>query len=111
MRVRRRKRISEIAGQVDSTVAQLLVHAPDSIAFVDESYWNLVGNLEDARLIASSVEEGKSRPQMWTLTRGKGRVFVSLPGHYTWTFDDPLFRLVLLRGICWAARQPIERLS
>jgi len=23
---------------------------------------------------------------------------VSVPGHYTGTFDDPLFRLLLLRG-------------
>jgi putative heme-binding domain-containing protein len=79
--------------------------------FVDESYWNLVGNLDGAQLIASSVEDGEPRPQMWARTIGKGRVFVSLPGHYTWTFDDPLFRVLLLRGICWAGGQPIDRLS
>ena len=41
---------------------------------------------------------------------GGGRVFVSIPGHYNWTFDDPLFRVLALRGICWAARQPMDRL-
>ena len=42
---------------------------------------------------------------------GKGRLFFSIPGHYTWTFDDPLHRLLLLREICWSARQPEDRLS
>ena len=32
-------------------------------------------------------------------------------GHYTWTFDDPLFRLLVLRGICWTARDHVDRLS
>jgi type 1 glutamine amidotransferase len=38
-------------------------------------------------------------------------VFVSIPGHYSWTFDDPLFRVLLLRGICWSAKQPVDRLN
>jgi type 1 glutamine amidotransferase len=42
----------------------------------------------------------------------KGRVFGCIPGHYTWTFDDPFFRLLVLRGICWSARQDdVDRLS
>jgi hypothetical protein len=40
---------------------------------------------------------------------GKGRVFVSIPGHYSWSFDDPLFRLLLLRGIAWTARESVDR--
>ena len=31
-----------------------------------------------------------------------GHVFASIPGHYTWTLDDQLFRILLLRGIAWA---------
>ena len=42
---------------------------------------------------------------------GKGRVFVSIPGHYSWTFDDPLFRVLLLRGIAWAAKEPVDRFN
>ena len=79
--------------------------------FVDESYWNLVGSLEDSQLVASNIEEGEPRPLMWTRRPGAGRVFVSILGHFSWTFDDPLFRLMLLRGICWAGHQPINRLS
>ncbi|HAB16930.1 MAG TPA: hypothetical protein DCE44_10820, partial [Verrucomicrobiales bacterium] len=45
-------------------------------------------------------------PVFWTFepTDSKGRVFVSIFGHYMWTFDDPYFRLLLLRGIAWAGR-------
>jgi len=80
-------------------------------SLLDESYWNLVGDLDRSLLIASVVEDGEPRPQMWALTKGKGRVFVSIPGHYSWTFDDPLFRLLLLRGIYWAGNQSLDRLS
>jgi type 1 glutamine amidotransferase len=39
----------------------------------------------------------------WAHPHGRGRVFGCVPGHYTWTFDDPYFRLLLLRGMAWAA--------
>ena len=38
-------------------------------------------------------------------------VVVSIPGHFAWTFDDPLFRVLLLRGIAWAAREPVDRFN
>ena len=82
-----------------------------ALHLVDESYWNLAGDPGEITLLASGVEEGELRPLFWTREQGKGRVFVSIPGHYTWTFDDPLFRLLLLRGICWAGGQPMDRLS
>jgi type 1 glutamine amidotransferase len=79
--------------------------------FVDETYWNLVGDESRIELLATAVEGGEPRPQMWVREHGRGRVFVCIPGHYTWTFDDPLFRLLLLRGIAWAAREPVDRFS
>jgi hypothetical protein len=81
------------------------------VKLIDESYWALLGNLSGAQVVASGIEEGQPRPLMWTRTRNGGRVFVSIPGHYTWTFDDPIFRLLLLRGICWAGKQPVDRLG
>ena len=63
------------------------------------------------------AEEDKPRPILWAYHKGQGeqanggRVFVSIMGHYTWTFDDPLFRLLVLRGICWTAREEADRLS
>jgi type 1 glutamine amidotransferase len=63
------------------------------------------------RVIGRGVEDGQPWPQLWVGEPGRGRVFVSIPGHYAWTFDDPLFRLLVLRGIAWSARQPVDRLN
>jgi len=82
-----------------------------SVDFKDESYWNLIGDPTRIQVVATGVEDGEARPLMWTRTQGKGRIYVNILGHYTWTFDDPFFRILLLRGICWTAGQPIERLS
>ncbi|HYF37079.1 MAG TPA: ThuA domain-containing protein, partial [Prosthecobacter sp.] len=85
----------------------------DEFRIPDESYWHLTGDLAaaQAEILASSVEEGGPRPQMWTREVGAGRVFVSVPGHYTWTYDDPLYRILILRGLMWTARQPMDRLA
>jgi putative heme-binding domain-containing protein len=81
----------------------------DRVKLVDESYWKLVGDLTGSSLLGTSIEDGSPTPQMWAHDRGKGRVFVSIPGHYSWSFDDPLFRVLLLRGIAWTAREPVDR--
>jgi putative heme-binding domain-containing protein len=83
----------------------------EKLALTDETYWKMVGDLPADRILGTAVEDGKPQPQMWSLERGRGRVFVSIPGHYSWTFDDPLFRLLLLRGIAWAAKEPVDRFN
>ncbi len=85
---------------------------PANIQWLDEPYWPPtppVGG-EQIAVLAGSREEtepGKGdvslQPQFWAYQQGKGRVFGCVPGHYTWTFDDPYFRLLLLRGMAWAA--------
>jgi type 1 glutamine amidotransferase len=77
----------------------------------DETYWAMVGSLDKKHVLGSAVEEKAARPQMWSLERGRGRVFVSIPGHYSWTFDDPLFRILLLRAIAWSAKEPVDRFN
>lgn len=83
----------------------------DKLHLVDESYWMLTGELPKDRVIATAVEDKEPRPLFWSLEHGKGRVFVSIPGHYSWTFDDPLFRVVLLRGIAWTAHESVDRFN
>jgi len=83
----------------------------DQVHFHDESYWNLLGDPKQIRLLGSGIEEGLAQPLFWTATNGKGRVFVSIPGHFAWTFDDPLFRTLLLRGIAWSAGEPVDRFN
>ena len=83
----------------------------DKLTLVDETYWKMAGELPLNRLLGTAIEEGQPQPQLWSLEKGKGRVFVSIPGHYSWTFDDPLFRLLLLRGIAWTAKEPVDRFN
>ncbi len=83
----------------------------DQVHFHDESYWRLAGDPKRLTLLATGKEGGKDWPLFWALEPSKGRVFVSIPGHYAWTFDDPLFRVLLLRGIAWSAREPVDRFN
>lgn len=83
----------------------------DKLKMVDESYWKMTGELPKERVIAWGQEDGEPQPLFWSLEHGKGRVFVSIPGHYSWSFDDPLFRVLLLRGLAWTAREPVDRFN
>ncbi|MHC4570198.1 MAG: ThuA domain-containing protein [Planctomycetota bacterium] len=81
-----------------------------TIQFIDEAYWPFRGDRDKIKVLATSDEtinkgatETKPEPMFWTYQRGKGRVFGCVLGHYTWTFDDPYFRALLLRGMAWAA--------
>jgi putative heme-binding domain-containing protein len=82
-----------------------------SLDLTDETYWKMVGTLPPERLLASAIEEGQPQPQLWSVEHGNGRVFVSIPGHYSWTFDDPAFRVLLLRAIAWTAHEPVDRFN
>jgi type 1 glutamine amidotransferase len=83
----------------------------DKIHFRDESYWQPVGDPRRISLLATGVEDGQPQPLFWTREHGKGRVFVSILGHFSWTFDDPLFRLLLLRGIAWSTGESVDRFN
>jgi HEAT repeat protein/type 1 glutamine amidotransferase len=82
---------------------------PDRLHFEDETYWPLVGDASRVTVLATAEEPAPEtgrlapQPMFWTHTVGKGRVFSSILGHYSWTFDDPYFRLLVLRGMAWAA--------
>ena len=105
---------------------------PKQLYFLDEAYWPLYGDRSKVTTIATSKETDrnfalrhkdgkldfsnmdaiqqkwpeeptKDEPIFWTYEYGKGRVFGSILGHYSWTFDDPYFRALLLRGMSWAA--------
>lgn len=84
----------------------------ERVHFHDESYWNLVGDSDRINLLAAGVEEDKRQPLFWTFEpEVGGRVFVSIPGHFAWTFDDPMFRILLLRGIAWTANEHVDRFN
>jgi putative heme-binding domain-containing protein len=83
----------------------------DTLTLLDETYWNLVGSLPPNSALATAIEVNAQQPQLWSLEHGRGRLFVSIPGHYSWTFDDPLFRVLLLRAIAWTAHEPVDRFN
>jgi len=76
---------------------------------LDEPYWPMIGDTNRIEVLATADLEGEARPLVWTFERGKGRVFASIIGHYDWSFNDPLFRILALRGIAWAAGEPAGR--
>lgn len=83
---------------------------PETIDLIDEPYWPPKGDLSKVTVLATSDEsipKGSDnvspQPMFWTARHGKGRIFACVPGHFTWTFDDPYFRILLLRGMAWAA--------
>jgi type 1 glutamine amidotransferase len=83
---------------------------PGTIDFVDEPYWPPRGDLSKVRVLAASEERIQKdadptapQPMFWTHQHGEGRVFACVLGHFNWTFDDPYFRILLLRGMAWAA--------
>ncbi len=85
---------------------------PRTLLLKDETYWPPTPPLDASRVtvLATSLEDvggkdGSKQPQplFWTYNVGHGRVFGSVPGHFAWTFDNPWFRIWLLRGIAWAA--------
>jgi len=83
----------------------------ERVHFHDESYWLMHGDRSNIRVLATGVEDDEPRPLFWTFEPSKGRVFVSILGHYSWTFDDPLFRILLLRGIAWTGRESVDRFN
>ena len=84
---------------------------PERLELLDEPYWPLIGDPGQVNVLASAMVDGESRPLIWTQQKGKGRIFASIPGHYAWTLNDPLFRTLLLRGIAWAAGENPARLQ
>lgn len=91
---------------------------PSTVRFLDEPYWPFIGDASKVKTVATSEEllrkdDGKKTavPVFWAYEPEgrKGRAFVSIFGHYMWTFDDPYFRLLVLRGMAWAAREPVYR--
>ncbi len=85
------------------------------VHFHDESYWELKGDPKGITVLATSLETSKRgepktpQPQIWTKDVGKGRVVGNILGHYSWTYDDPMFRILLFRSMGWVARDDLKR--
>ncbi|HYT60935.1 MAG TPA: ThuA domain-containing protein [Haliangiales bacterium] len=87
----------------------ITIDLPRQIHFLDEPYWPMIGDPSKIEPLATVNLEGQDWPMIWTFQKGKGRVFASILGHYTWTHEDPVFRLIAMRGLAWAAGEPVGR--
>jgi len=101
-------------GHIAMTIANrdhpICLGLPDAIHVHDEPYWPPVGDQSTVTVLATSDEskakgstERAPMPLFWTARHGKGRIFACVLGHFNWTFDDPYIRILLLRGMAWAA--------
>lgn len=87
--------------------------AGKTVHFHDETYWRLHGDPSGIQVLATGIEKGEDKPipLLWNRQTGKGRVHVNILGHYNWTFNDPLFRILVLRAVAWAAGEPVDRFN
>ena len=70
----------------------------------------------DIHVLATTPDpQGNIVPQLWTYEHtvqgGKPyRAFVTLEGHSAPSFDVPQYQTILLRGIAWAGKHPVDEL-
>jgi type 1 glutamine amidotransferase len=78
---------------------------------VTEQYWVLHDDLND--VLATTTQAVRpwdpwhrpvTSPAIWTRQWGKGRIFVSTPGHRIEIVENPIVRTIIERGLLWAAR-------
>jgi hypothetical protein len=83
----------------------------DDFDLVTEQYWVLSDEYND--VLATTTQAVRpwdawnrpvTAPAIWTRTWGKGRIFVSAPGHRLEIVDNPSVRTIIERGMMWAAR-------
>lgn len=77
--------------------------------FKDEIYTRLRGPAQNMEILATTREDGRGEPLMWTVRYGKGRIFVDLLGHcgsdpnMTYSMTCAGFQITFIRGCEWAA--------
>ena len=99
---------------------------PEKFDLSEEFYWNLRGDPAGITPLVTSPAgpaiankslpgpprmedlDGKEWPVMWTREVGRGRVFATAVGHNYFTFNDPYFRIILLRAMAWTMRESFD---
>ena len=87
----------------------------ESFELTTEQYWVLHDDLND--VLATTTHPVQSHhpwhrpvvsPAVWTRLWGEGRVFVATPGHSLDVLVDRNVRVIIERGLLWAARTVSE---
>lgn len=107
-----RYRHGEVRVEVAAPEHPICRGLPQTLVLHDEPYWPPTPSVDTNHVIVLAVSHEKTDPEdsqkepqplFWSYSVGEGRIFGCVLGHYMWTFDDPWFRLWLLRGIAWAS--------
>ncbi|MDQ1056617.1 type 1 glutamine amidotransferase [Arthrobacter globiformis] len=78
---------------------------------VTEQYWVLADDYID--VLATTTQKVRewdpwhrevTSPAIWTRKWGKGRIFVTTPGHHVDILQDTNVRTIIERGLLWASR-------
>jgi type 1 glutamine amidotransferase len=76
-----------------------------------EQYWVLTDDYIDVLATTTTAvrpwgawQRPITAPAIWTRQWGRGRVFVATPGHRVEILEDPNVRMIVERGLLWAAR-------
>jgi type 1 glutamine amidotransferase len=108
---------------VDS--ANPIMKGMSKITIFDEAFYNMTwAQNPSVHVLATTVipgtpsagtHKGEVVPQIWTyehtLSGGQtARAFVWMQGHVYANFDNYQIRQMLLRGIAWAGREPVDSL-
>jgi putative membrane-bound dehydrogenase-like protein len=76
----------------------------------DEIYWDL-HLMPEAKVIGTAFRTPHEiTPQMWVYEKDNYRAFVNIQGHKYASFSLPHYRALLLRGIAWAGKRPVDSL-
>lgn len=124
--------VSLSAAAADSPIFERF---PPELELVDELYWNLTGDPEQVTTLVTSPAgpefatpgppkpadlDGRAWPVMWTKEEGlaeglaerlaerRARVFATVCGHNYFSFNDPHFRIILLRAMAWVMHESFD---
>jgi type 1 glutamine amidotransferase len=112
-------------GERNSSAGKLTLHFEDpanpilagmSDFEMDDEMFFLLRMAPEAHVLATAPDPaGKIVPQLWTYEKtvpgGRAyRAFVSLQGHRYSNFEQSAYQTILLRGIAWAGRRPLNEL-
>jgi type 1 glutamine amidotransferase len=87
-----------------------VTHGIGDFELVTEQYWVLHDDYLD--VLATTTQAVRpwdpwtrpvTSPAIWTRQWGKGRIFVSTPGHRVEILENPKVRTIIERGLLWAA--------
>jgi type 1 glutamine amidotransferase len=103
--------VSYLVEMTDAAASHPITQGIEDFELVSEQYWLLHDDYLD--VLATTTQAVRpwdpwtrpvTSPAIWTRQWGKGRIFVSTPGHRVDILEHPSVRTIIERGMLWASR-------